>query len=86
MVFHENNVVPVIGVLSVNTYLEIVSVLLATLWCSGTSPTSSDQSLEGGVVDPMESVKFAPPPSVLTSHIHVDLDAADSSMGSEGRK
>ncbi|RDX46052.1 hypothetical protein OH76DRAFT_1356743 [Lentinus brumalis] len=77
MIFHEDDVVPVIAVLSVNIYVEIISVLLATLWCSGTRPqTTAGRSVEDGVVESISTVKFAPP-GVLASRIHMDFDGEE---------
>ncbi|KAI0706020.1 hypothetical protein C8T65DRAFT_708906 [Cerioporus squamosus] len=78
MVFRENNVVPVIAVLSVNVYVEIMSVLLATLWCSGTRPGTASRALEAGMIESISTLKFAPP-SVLASRIHMELDGEQRS-------
>ena len=83
MIFHENNIIPVIAVLSVNIYVEIISVLLATLWCSGVRSDTPNHSLEAGNVDSITTAKFAPP-SILTSRVHVELETVHTSVGSDG--
>ncbi|RPD76853.1 hypothetical protein L226DRAFT_569097 [Lentinus tigrinus ALCF2SS1-7] len=80
MIFHEKNIVPVIAVLSVNIYVEIISVLLATLWCSGMRPETPARSLKAGMVESISTAKFASP-SVLTSRVHVELDTVHTSSG-----
>ena len=64
--------ITVIAVISVNVYVQIVSGLLATLWCHW-GPQGESMK---GVVErrPMSTVQFTPA-SALTSHIHVEVAA-----------
>ena len=64
--------ITVIAVISVNVYVQIVSGLLATLWCHwGPQGESMKGERERR---PMSTVKFTPT-SALTSHVHVEVEA-----------
>ncbi|RPD52581.1 hypothetical protein L227DRAFT_558556 [Lentinus tigrinus ALCF2SS1-6] len=82
------NIVTVIAVISVNVYVQIVSGLLATLWCHSRvhgETIASASARESPMVESIATLKFAPP-SVLASHIHMDLDTVhgSSATGSSG--
>ncbi|RPD52580.1 hypothetical protein L227DRAFT_617695 [Lentinus tigrinus ALCF2SS1-6] len=67
------NIITVIAVSSVNVYVQIISVLLATLWCSVTSPEVAvgSRTLEGRgrVIESISTVKF--PRNTLPSYTNV---------------
>ena len=76
LIFHDESFVHGTYVLLVNIYVEIVSVLLATLWCSSSlwenatfsAVREAPSSFEGGEHRPVESlgeVKFASPNECL---------------------
>ena len=78
LIFHDESFVHGTYVLLVNIYVEIVSVLLATLWCSSSlwenatfsAVCEAPSSFEGGEHRPVESlgeVKFASP-NTFNSH------------------
>ncbi|KAI0691630.1 hypothetical protein C8Q76DRAFT_758730 [Earliella scabrosa] len=72
LIFCDDDIVHGVYVLEVSVYVEIIGVLLATLWCSGTywdgavvGPKAKPLSLEGGrTTESFESVKFAEGPEV----------------------
>ncbi|RPD53621.1 hypothetical protein L227DRAFT_616824 [Lentinus tigrinus ALCF2SS1-6] len=68
----------VIAVISVNVYVQIVSGLLATLWCHS---RTHRETAAGTRESPMSTLKFTPP-SVLASRIHVELDTVHASSAS----
>ena len=81
-----SNIVTVIAVISVNVYVQIVSGILATLWChAGSYPqTSSAPARESPVIESISTIKFAPPTrSVLSSHIHMELNTGHASSATE---
>lgn len=76
LIFRDNSFVHGTYVLLVNIYVEIISVLLATLWCSSSHWQAASfpvretpLTLENGNVDGLGEVKFAPS-SALTSNAH----------------
>ncbi len=71
--------IAVMGVIQVNVYVEIVSGLLATLWCHAGREAAAT-SRESPVAEAMSALKFAPsssfaPSSTLASRIHVEVEA-----------
>ena len=82
-IFRDRNFIDGTYILMVNNYVEIIGVLLATLWCSGVRSDTPNHSLEAGNVDSITTAKFAPP-SILTSRVHVELETLHTSMRSDG--
>ncbi|TFK83130.1 hypothetical protein K466DRAFT_589991 [Polyporus arcularius HHB13444] len=85
------NIITVIAVISVNVYVQIVSGLLATLWCHSVGPyrEPSTGAAPGekspAMVESISTLKFASP-STLTSHIHVDAGKTNTQTSSEGEE
>ncbi|TFK83129.1 hypothetical protein K466DRAFT_272969 [Polyporus arcularius HHB13444] len=73
----DGNIATVIAVISVNVYVQIVSGLLATLWCHSVGPYRETTAAPTREKSKGDSLMFAPP-SALTSHIHVEVGAAQS--------
>ncbi|RDX48915.1 hypothetical protein OH76DRAFT_1404104 [Lentinus brumalis] len=75
-IFRDRNFIHGTYITMVNNYVEIIGVLLATLWCSGTKWQGSDFSRRASDTGPivfgpsesMGSVKFTSP-SILESHV-----------------
>ncbi|KAI0706021.1 hypothetical protein C8T65DRAFT_652487 [Cerioporus squamosus] len=82
------NIATVIAMISVNVYVQIVSGLLATLWCHSVGPyrdSTAARGKESPMVESIATLKFASP-STLTSHIHVEVEAGHSHTFERGEE
>ena len=69
------NIITVFAVGSVSVYVQIVSGLLATLWCTSTSTQARGP-------DPMLTLKFVPA-SALNLRVLTELDSVNTSSSTE---
>ena len=71
------NIVAVFALASVSVYVNIVSGLLATLWCTGRLPFSQARG-----PDPMSTLKCAPA-SAMSSNVLTEPDSVNTSRATE---
>lgn len=86
------NIVTVIAVISVNVYVQIVSGLLATLWCHSVGPyrePSTRMTLQENKapIAELSTLMFAPPSSLGgTSNTHVETEATRTNASAGGEE